>query len=214
MRIEDIMSRTPISAAPEASLAELEHLMARHHVHHVPIVQDGRLLGMVAHQDLLAARPSPVTTLTRGEVNYLLERVTARQIMKPHPVVCSPDTLVEEAGLLLRRHGIGSLPVLESQRLVGMVTTEDILDFFLDITGCSGDQGSRVALKLSDRRGSLTQLLAVFNELGAYVATLISPTRQDEAGRRVMVIRFRAEQPATVVAGLRERGYDILHEVD
>jgi acetoin utilization protein AcuB len=123
-----------------------------------------------------------------------------------------PDTLVEEAARLLRQEKIGCLPVVEAAVIwVGMLTHEDLLDFFLDITGCLMADTTRIAVHLPDTIGQLGRLLTAINEAGGYIATVVSPLHPDQTGLRIAVVRYRAPDPRALNQHLARSGLRSAH---
>lgn len=213
MYISDIMSTELDTATEEMKLSHAAKLMREKERRYLPVVDDQmHLVGLFGHRELASAEPSAITTLSVGEVNYLTSKITIGQLMKRNPLTGTPDTLVEEAGFMIRQHKIGCLPVLENGRLVGVVSETDILDFFLDITGCGLTDTTRIAVKLPDRKGALGRLLNTINDFGGYIATVVSPIEQDEQGRRTAIVRHRSVDPAALDQHLRERGYELVVE--
>ncbi|MBK8535306.1 MAG: CBS domain-containing protein [Candidatus Competibacteraceae bacterium] len=212
MYVDRIMTREVLQVTENTRVPQLAALMRDRHIRHLPVARDGQLVGLVTHHDLERVSPSPVTTLSVGEANYLLGKLTAAQVMHTPVVTCAPDTLVEEAARLLRQEKIGCLPVVENGRLVGILTHEDLLDFFLDITGCLMADTTRIAVHLPDTIGQLGRLLAAINDAGGYIATVVSPLHPDQTGLRIAVVRYRAPNPRVLNQHLRDLGYDLLTE--
>lgn len=210
MYVEQIMSKEVLTVPQDARLAQLAQLMRDKKVRHLPVVDDkGALVGIVSNRDVQRAQPSLITTLDRGEVNYLLDKVSAGDIMHKKVVTCSPRTLVEEAGRLMRPSKIGCLPVVDGGKVVGIVTSVDLLDFFLDITGCWIEGATRITIHLPDQAGQLAALLAAVNSHGGYIVSVVSPRTPDGAGGRTAVIRFEGADKDAVIAGLRQAGYQV-----
>ncbi len=213
MYIDKIMTSNVISVSEQVRLTEMAELMRQHELQHLPVVtESGELIGIVAHQDIQKATPSSITTLSVGEANYLLAKITAQQIMQQNVVCCNADTLIEEAGQILRKHSISSLPVVEGNQLVGIVTMEDILDFFLDITGCHQTDATRIAVRLLDKKGSLSQFLSKINNMGGYIISVASPTESDNEGKRICIVRYYADNPHQIDAQLRQAGIEFISE--
>ncbi|HRD50370.1 MAG: CBS domain-containing protein [Candidatus Competibacter sp.] len=212
MYVDRIMTREVLQVTETTRVPQLAALMRDRHIRHLPVARDGQLVGLVTHHDLERVSPSPVTTLSVGEANYLLGKLTAAQVMQTPVVTCAPDTLVEEAARLLRQEKIGCLPVVENGRLVGILTHEDVLDFFLDITGCLMEDTTRIAVHLPDTIGQLGRLLSTINDAGGYIATVVSPLHPDQTGLRIAVVRYRAGTPRALNQHLRDLGYDLLTE--
>ena len=213
MYVDRIMNPATVTVTEDAKLTHMASLMREHRIHHLPVVRDGDVLtGLVTLHDLQRVAPSPVSTLSVGEANYLLGKLTAKQIMQTELVTCTPDTLVEEAAYLMRQKQIGCLPVIRDGRLAGIVTLEDLLDFFLDITGCTTANTTRIALHLADKTGELGRLLDNINAEGGYIATVVSPLHPDATGMRIAIVRYRADDPSALDNRLRELGYDLITE--
>lgn len=213
MYVSQIMSTEVDSATAEMKLNHAANLMREKRRRFLPVVDAGnRLVGLFSHKELARAAPSDITTLTVGEVNYLTSSITVGQIMQKQPLTCSPSTLVEEAGLLMRQHKTGCLPVLHDGHVVGVVTEDDILDFLLDITGCNLSDTARIAVHLPDETGTLATLLSRINEFGGYIATVVSPVSRDETGKRIAIIRYRSDNPENLDDHLQALGYDLITE--
>ncbi len=214
MYVEQIMSRPVDTTTAAAKLSQVAHLMREKGRRFLPVVDGlGRLLGLLSHRELEKAEPSAITTLSVGEVNYLMAKIKVEQVMRREVITCDPGTLVEVAGQLMRDKGIGCLPVVDDgRRLLGIVTDDDILDFFLAITGCGLEDTTRIAVHLPDRAGELAKFLAAINSQGGYIATVVSPVAPDETGMRIVIVRFRATDPAALDRHLRALGYDLFTE--
>lgn len=214
MYVETIMSRPVDTVTAEIKLSQVAHEMRAKGRRFLPVVDAaGVLIGLLSHREVERAAPSAITTLSVGEVNYLMAKVTVGQVMRREVISCTPRTLVEVAGQLMRTKGIGCLPVIDAAgRLVGIVTDDDILDFFLAITGCGLDDTTRLAVHLPDRTGELSRFLGAINAQGGYIATVVSPVAPDATGMRVVIARYRAADPAAVDRHLRDLGIDIFTE--
>ncbi|PLY12762.1 MAG: signal transduction protein [Sedimenticola sp.] len=213
MYVAQIMSKEIDTATVDMKLSHAAQLMRDNRRRFLPVVDEQRhLLGLFSHRELAKAAPSSITTLSVGEVNYLTSKVTVGQLMQKKPLTCAPNTLIEEAGRLIRENKIGCLPVMENDQVIGVVTETDILDFFLDITGCNLEESTRIAVHLEDEKGALGDLLDRINDFGGYVATVVSPLSPDESGKRIVIVSYRSYSPADLDSHLRELGYEIITE--
>ncbi|MEW7979330.1 MAG: CBS domain-containing protein [gamma proteobacterium symbiont of Phacoides pectinatus] len=213
MYVEQIMSREVESATEDMKLSHAAQLMREHQRRFLPVVNDRQqLVGLLTHRELAGAEPSAITTLSVGEVNYLTSKITVGQLMGRTPLTCGPKTLVEEAGYLIRKHRVPALPVIDEGIMVGVVSESDILDFLLDITGCGLRDSSRIAVHLADETGALTRLLERINEFGGYIANVVSPLSIDQTGNRIVIVRYRSDNPASLDEHLRGLGYDLITE--
>jgi len=134
--VADWMSTPPILAGPSTSLAEAHHIMEHRKVRRLPVVEHGRLIGIVSWGDLRAAQPSIATTLSVYEWRALLERVSVAECMTRDLVTIAPEATVLDAARLMLEHKIGGLPVVLDGRVLGMITESDL--FRLLIAEASG----------------------------------------------------------------------------
>lgn len=126
LAVREIMSAPVILVAPMTRLPEIKNVMREKNIRRLPVVDDGRLIGIVTLGDVRNACPSDATTLSIYELSYLLDKVTAADVMRTGLVTIDVDAAVVEAARLMLRHKVSGLPVLENGKLVGMVTESDI----------------------------------------------------------------------------------------
>ena len=134
MRVKDLMSGPPITIAPDTPVLEARRVMQVRAIRHLLVVEHGRLVGIVTDRDIRLNMPSPATTLSVWEVNYLLARLTVREVMTTSVIVVEPDRAVQDAATLLVTEKIGALPVVDGEQLVGIVTETDFLRAFVERT--------------------------------------------------------------------------------
>lgn len=127
LKVSDIMSRELVTLAEDDTLADARACMERGRIRHLPVVRDGRLVGLVTHRDLLAASFSVFAEVSAREEKRLFSRIPVGALM--HDVVSvSPESSVREAARLLLDNRFGCLPVVAKDgRLVGIVTEADFL---------------------------------------------------------------------------------------
>lgn len=127
MRVREVMSRGILNVAPNTPVADVRQLMQRERIRHVLVMEGRELAGIVTDRDIRLNLPSPATTLSVWEMNALLMRLTAREIMTGSVITIGPDRGVHEAAQLMIDHKIGALPVTEGGRVVGILTETDLL---------------------------------------------------------------------------------------
>jgi CBS domain-containing protein len=126
--VRDWMTPDPICARPDMSLPDALQLMKQRSIRRLPIVDKGRLVGIVTRGDLRGAQPSEATSLSIFELHYLVGRITLDQIMTPDPLTVVETATIQEAARLMLQHKVAGLPVLDAnhRRLVGIITESDI----------------------------------------------------------------------------------------
>jgi CBS domain-containing protein len=127
MRISELMTDKPITVDPETLMLEARQRMREERIRHLVVTDDGRVVGIVTDRDVRLNLPSPATSLSVWEVNYLLARLTVGEIMSAPVIVVDPDRPAAEAARIIIDHKIGALPVVDEGRLVGIVTESDFV---------------------------------------------------------------------------------------
>jgi len=127
MNVRGLMTTSPITVGPETPVLDARQLMIDKRFRHVLIADGPKLLGIVTDRDIRLNLPSPATSLSVWEINYLLARLTVASVMTKSLVTVSPRQDTREAALLMLDHKIGALPVVDGGQLVGIITETDLL---------------------------------------------------------------------------------------
>jgi acetoin utilization protein AcuB len=133
MLVRDYMSSPAVSILPETGVQEALRIMHERKFRRLPVIdKGGHLIGIVSERDLLYASPSPATSLSVWELNYLLAKLTISEIMTRSVLIIAPDVKLQEAARLMLRHKVGGLPVVDyNNHLIGVITETDIFRAFL-----------------------------------------------------------------------------------
>jgi len=124
--VRDWMSAKPVTCASDTSLPEAHRLMTQHNVRRLPVIDNGKLVGIVTLGDVRGAEASDATSLSIFELHYLLARLPVAKIMQRQVITTRPDATIAEAAGLMLKHKIGGLPVMENGQVVGILTESDI----------------------------------------------------------------------------------------
>ena len=120
------MTEKIITITPQTTLPEAQRIMLEHKIRRLPVVKSDTLVGIVTLGDIREAKASDATTLSIYELNYLMDKLTARDFMTPNPIIITPDATIAEAARLMVEHKIGGLPVINEGMLVGIITETDL----------------------------------------------------------------------------------------
>jgi acetoin utilization protein AcuB len=185
MLVKERMSRHPITITPETSLPDALETMRREKVRRLPVLdKQGRLVGIVLEKDLLYASPSPATSLSVHELNYLVAKIKIKDLMTTDVITCNEDTPLEEAARMMVDNHISGLPVLRGDTLVGMITESDLFKVFLELLGARA-WGLRVSIKIQEGRGVLARLTHELAERGANIVALGTFWGDDPTNREI-----------------------------
>ncbi|HKZ84189.1 MAG TPA: CBS domain-containing protein [Anaerolineae bacterium] len=134
-RLSDIMTRDPVSVSPSDTLRVVLERMRQRNCRRLPVVEGGKLVGIVSDRDVRLALNSPFILRERREDETLLERVVVAECMTPDPVTLPPDASVLDAARLIHERKFGGIPIVDAGKLVGIVTETDLLACFTELLG-------------------------------------------------------------------------------
>ena len=158
MYVKDYMTQQLITVTPDTSVLKVTDLLRAHNINRLPVLKKGKLVGLITQEDIALNSPTNASSLSRYEINYILDRLTAEDIMSKHFFTVGPDTLLDEAAEMLLNKQIGVLLVMEDDKLLGIITDKDIFRTFIDISGYY-TSGTSLVLELSgDKKGVIEEL--------------------------------------------------------
>jgi acetoin utilization protein AcuB len=190
------MTQQPVTVSPQDTLATAQEKMTAGHFRRVPVVHEGVLVGILTDRDL------------RRHVG-VEERTRVGAAMTETPLTVSPQTTVEEAVQLMLKHQISGLPVVENGKVVGIITTSDVLRAFLEMTGASAPESVRIDLLQTEKGGDLAKATALVNEIGGEVLG-VGTYRDPWSEQPIFYLRLRGVDAAAASAALQNKGYTVL----
>jgi acetoin utilization protein AcuB len=131
--VADIMTPNPLTVTPRNAIRTAVNLMREGGFRRLPVVDRGRLVGIITDRDLRRAANSPFVVREQWYDNFILDHIEVGSSMTPNPLTITPTAPVAEAARLMRDHKIGGLPVLSDGQLVGIVTETDLLNFLIEL---------------------------------------------------------------------------------
>ena len=126
VQVRDWMTPNPITIDTKTTLPEAHRLMMECHIRRLPVVDHGKVVGILTQGDVREASPSGATSLSIFELNYLLAKLSVEKIMTRDPITITPGATIRDAARIMLEHKIGGLPVVEDEKLVGIITESDI----------------------------------------------------------------------------------------
>ena len=216
MLVKNWMSTPVISVNADDSMQEAVDLLRRHTIQILPVMERGRLVGVVTDRDLRRASASDATALEAHELQFLILKIKVRDIMSKDPVSVPVDFTVEETAEVLLAHGISGVPVLdEGGKVVGIITKTDVFRLLISLTGV-GKRGIQFAFRLEDRSGSIKEVADIIRAFGGRMVSILSSYEQVPEGYRKVYIRaydLDRNVVPRLTAGLREKA-SLLYVVD
>ena len=200
MFVKARMTPNPVTVTPDVSISEAFSIMKERQFRRIPVVQGGKLIGIVTEKELQQVSPSKATSLSVFELNYLLEKTTIKDAMSKDPITVLDDDLIEKAALLMRTNKVGALPVMHGDKLVGIITESDIFDAFIDTMGFR-NPGVRLDLCLRDPGGDIPAVTQVISQAGGKISHLTM------YGDGELVVRISEERSEAVIKALTDAGF-------
>jgi len=210
MYVKDIMTMNVVTIPSSTSVSDAKKIMDAHKIRRLPVVDRGKLVGIVTERKLEAYTPSKATSLSVWEIGYLLGNTTIKEIMEKNPVTVTPEMTVEEALATAQERKVGSLLVVERNgQLIGIVTTNDFFYKIANPTLGIGMPGTRIEVMSKTDKPMLEDICKATNMKGMKILTLhmISST---EIGGKDIVVQVDTENVDKLVKELKDKDYEVL----
>ena len=203
LRVRDSMTREVITLGPEASAAEAWGVCQEAGIRHLPIIEAGRLVGLVSDRDLRDVSPPRGSGGERDTLGW----VRLRDIMSTDLATIAPLDTVEDAAREIYDRKIGCLPVVADGELVGIITSSDMMRTLIELVGAHG-RGSWVEVEVPDQPGMLANVTNVIRDRQVNIAGIfLAPAPR--GGNRLIVLRLETTHPVGTVQSLEEAGYKV-----
>ena len=184
MLVGERMSHPVIWITPDLPIHEALNLFKRDHIRRAPVIKNNKLVGIISDSDLLNASPSPVSSLSIWEMNYLMSKITVAEVMTKKVLTVSEDTPIEEAARVMCDNKIGGLPVMKDGHVVGIITETDLFKIFLELMGAR-ERGVRVTAILAEKPGQLAKVTETLSALGGNFIAFGVFTGKDPSNRMI-----------------------------
>jgi acetoin utilization protein AcuB len=216
MLVKYWMRKAVITVNAGDPMQEAVTIMKEYFVPLLPVLKEGRLVGVITDRDLKRASASDAESLDVHELIYLLNRVKCENIMTPNPVTVRPDSTLEETAAVLLEHKISGAPVVDAQgRLVGTIGQRDLFRALISLTGFE-KRGVQFAVQVQDHPGSIKEATDVIRQFDGRLVSILTSYERAPAGHRNVYIRAynidRALLPA-ITEELRKKAV-LLYLVD
>ncbi len=209
MLVRERMTSHPITIDADTTVTDALNFMRQNRVRRLPVLnRHGQLVGIVAEKDLLYASPSPATSLSVYEIGYLLSKLTVKEIMTREVITVCPDCPLEEAARIMVDNRIGGVPVVDGDKLIGIITETDLFKVFLEMLGAR-EQGLRVSIAVPNQPGVLASLTGEIARLGGDIVALGTFYGQDRTQSR-MALKVQGVPKDALLAGLEKAGAQVL----
>ncbi len=199
MLVGQIMSTQIVTISPEKGVGQALKLMQKHQIRHLPVLDREHMVGWITSRDLREVL-----------LASMLEEIKVKDVMVQAPLTVTPDTEVEEAARLIHEHKIGGMPVMEGDKLAGVITMQDLVSAFITMLGLL-KSSSRLDLLLKNRPEALDAASQIIKEAGGKIINVaLGPAQGDQ---RPYYFRLEKVSLEPIVNTLKEQGYTVLDTI-
>ena len=210
MTVKRMMKKNPITTTAETSIVDVADILKENHIHRIPVLdKKGKLIGVITEKDILHASPSPVSSLSVYEMPYMLSRLKVSNLMTKDVRTIDPDTTVEEAAKIMVDDDLSCLPVIEGEKLVGIVSKSDMFKVLYELFG-SLVKGTRVTFLFNQRSGEISRLSTALANKGFDIISIGTFVDKGEKDGVLTTIKVRTENSEGVLEVLRPIVKEIL----
>lgn len=214
MYIGRIMHTNLVTISPKTTLVASKKIIEDNPIDHLLVVNDkGELVGIISDRDLKQYWASPATTLSNHELGYLLEKVEAEMIMAKSVITVSTDTTVERAAYIMQVNNINALPVKENDKLVGIITSTDVMGVLLNAIGM-GDNSVRISVLVKDSIGTLSSLTEILKKEEINIQSMFTTPLKEYPGITQLVMRIANSDSAKAISTLKSFDYKVLTQYE
>jgi len=206
------MHKDLVTITPDTSLVKARDIIFEKLIEHLLVVDKaGDLVGIVSDRDLKQTWASPATTLSAHELNYLLKQLDVEKMMVKKIITVTPSTTVERAARIMQENRISALPVMENEKLVGIITTTDVMGVLLDAIGIDGES-TRFVVLIQDRIGMVAEVSRILKEEEINIRSLVTWPEKEYPGVYQFVLRVGATDGEKAISALTGAGFKVLTE--
>jgi len=190
MLVKRWMSKQVITIDLNDSMNDAMDLLKKHDIKMLPVMEKGKLVGIVTDRDLKKASASEATSLDIHELLYLISKIKIKEIMTKNPITVPEDYTIEETAEVLLKHKISGVPVVDPYGdIVGTITQNDLFRIIISLTGVER-KGIQFGLEVEDLPGSIKEIADIIREYGGRMASILTSYDMAPEGFRRMYIRM------------------------
>jgi acetoin utilization protein AcuB len=188
MLVENWMSKDVVTIDVNDSMQDATRLLKEHNIRGLPVMENGKLVGVVTDRDLKKASASDATTLEIHELLYMISRIKVKEIMTKNPITIPVDSTIDAAAEVLLENKLSGAPVVDDKgQVVGIITQIDIFRVIISLTGAR-KKGIQFGFQLEDRPGSIKEVADIIRKYGCRLMSILS-SHDDQVDYRHVYIR-------------------------
>jgi acetoin utilization protein AcuB len=208
MKVKDIMTWNVVTVGSDTPIMEAHKIMETHKIRRLPVVDRGKLVGIVTLDRIIGVGPSPATTLSIWEINYLLAKMKVREVMNKDVVTIDPEASIEQALAKGQNMKVGIMPVIDNGSVVGVITTTDFMLKMLSPALGIGRPGTRLNIAQCNQSKSIRELMEIVekDKLTILSAHTMPPAEDYPNG---FSLHVDAEDVKSLIKDIEAKGYKV-----
>ena len=209
MRVREFMTTNVVTVSSKTSILDAQKYLSVHKIRRLPVVDKGKLMGIVSDRRIAAASPSAATSLSVWELTNLISKINVGEVMTTPVMSITEDTTAESALALAQEHGIGAFPVLDGKdRLVGIVTTNDFVYRIMNPLLGIGKSGVRLHIYACDTTQKIEEVVRLINQANLEIEA-IHVDNSAERDTRDLIVQIDIEDPTKLISDLTKLGHNV-----
>lgn len=218
MLVRNWMQRNPLIVNSNVLLSEAKQIITENNVHALPVVDDGRLRGLITRANCLRAAHFVLRTQNINELDFFTSRIKVKDVMVRNPATIDADDTIEHCLQVGQERGVGQFPVMDNGQVIGMISAHEIFSLAAQFLG-TWEKRCGVSLEpIELKPGTIANIASIIETAGGEVQSIFPLCRPEDASsekqcRRKVIIRFHSDDTQTVVAALEAAGYPVIESV-
>jgi acetoin utilization protein AcuB len=217
MLVRNWMQPNPILIRSDTLLSEAKQIITERNLHGLPVVDDGRLRGLVTRSNCLRWAHFALRTQNIHELDFFTSRIKVKDVMVRNPATIDADDTMEHCLQVGQERGVGQFPVMEGGRVIGMISANEVFALAAQFLG-TWERRSGVSLApLELKPGTIGRIAGIIDGAGGEVQSIYplckNESGQQKHGRKKVVIRFHADDTFSVIKALEDAGYPVVESV-
>ncbi len=198
------MQQDVISIDKETPLGQAKELIEQHNFRHLPVVEEGKLVGMITQTDIGKALPSAVDASCSSEDHLIATQTKVSAFMSAPPATVHPMDPLENVAFIMYKYKFGGIPVVEDEKLVGIITETDIFKAFTEILGAE-EEGARIELQISNDGSAIYRITEICRQFDMKLSA-ITVYKNFSHDQQLLTIRVKGDDVDDLIEALWDSG--------
>lgn len=218
MIVRNWMKANPIVVSGDMLLAEAEHILTENNLHGLPVVDNGRLRGLITRANCLRAAHFALRTQNTDELNFFSNRLKVKDLMVRNPATLDANDTMEHCLQVGQELGVAQLPVMDQGQVVGIISASEIFSLAAHFLGAWEKRSGVTLAPLDLKPGMIGSITDIAEAAGAEVQAIYPIGKPEDVNpqdhhRKKVIIRFHCRDTQTVVRALEDAGFPVLESV-